>query len=135
VSAEEMAALCTSLSVSSLSFTSSRSSCASRGSEPHTQAGAVRLVRALQSGALVGRHLCECPGWDATSRWPSRPRETLSSWPCGARRKESTTTKPQEEVLDDEDLRAGLNEVIGLQIKCWSFCERSPWEEFFSLFS
>lgn len=41
----------------------------------------------------------------------------LSSWPCGARRKSSSVTKTDAEVLDDEDLRAGLNETVTEALK------------------
>ena len=111
---EEMAAFCTSLSALSFALPSPRISCAAQGSEFESQVGVVSFVRASHSGASGRRQRWECPGNGAV-RWQSRGDGRLS-WPCGARRKESSATKTEVEVLDDEDLRAGLNEVIRLPI-------------------
>ncbi|KAG0504136.1 hypothetical protein M758_8G070700 [Ceratodon purpureus] len=100
-----MAALSTSLS--SLAFTSPTVSYAAHGS--HAQVGAVRVVvRGSHSAGVLCTRRCF---------WDVAVRRRVSSWPCGARRKESGATKTQQEVLDDEDLRAGLNETVTEALK------------------
>lgn len=78
------------------------------------EVGILRSVGVSDSARSIGRVSVEC----CRDVSMLRPRvQRLSSWPCGARRKSTSTVETDPDVLDDEDLRAGLNETVTEALK------------------